>query len=139
MFACVPRHVLQPHNRVLRATDSVAIYLCLDNSYVLSYLITNRSFRHRRAMAGHRALTFLPLTWPSTVVAQRKSHTNDSVVCRCAANSAVLAYCCGCRDRLSSQQRCRLASGVLASDRHFEIRPAYRLFSVNVSISHVTL
>ena len=36
MFVYVPRHVLLSHNPVLRATKSVPIHLCLDNSSIPS-------------------------------------------------------------------------------------------------------
>ena len=51
----------------------------------------------------------------------------------------VQAYRYGCLARLSSQQGCRLASGVLASPRPFDIRCASRLCFQSIShVSHAT-
>ena len=54
---------------------------------ILLYVITNRSFHPRRTVAGRGALTFLPLSWPSTVVVPLTSCRKDSYVC---CRSAVL-------------------------------------------------
>ena len=89
----------------------------------LLYVITNRSFHSRRTVPDHGALTFLPLTWPSTVILPRTSCRDDSVVfCRSVVSlrpscierrsetnllsAVVLAYGSGCRAANVVQRRC---------------------------------
>ena len=84
VYADEPRPFFLSHNPVLRATKLVSRHLCLDNSSVPSLRYNEPFIPPWRAAAGRGALTFLPLTWPSTVVVPRTCRDDSVISCRSA-------------------------------------------------------